>query len=135
VPKFVFSNACESGITPDRAGRRSADLAPSFAEAVFQRGVANFVCTAWPVDDLASERFARTLYEALLGLQPVTAGNGRDTHIEAPVKPMHEAMLAARIATAEKADGAQSWGAYQHYGNPYMYFFDPTSMPSPAATE
>jgi hypothetical protein len=28
IPKFVFSNACESGITPDRSGERSAQLAP-----------------------------------------------------------------------------------------------------------
>ena len=41
VPRFVFSNACESGITPDRAGQRSAGLAPSFAEAFFGRGVTN----------------------------------------------------------------------------------------------
>ncbi|HEY3474655.1 MAG TPA: CHAT domain-containing protein, partial [Anaerolineales bacterium] len=27
IPKFVFSNACESGITPDRSGARSVDLA------------------------------------------------------------------------------------------------------------
>jgi hypothetical protein len=37
VPRFVFSNACESGITPDRASARNALLAPSFAEAFFAR--------------------------------------------------------------------------------------------------
>ena len=68
MPEFVFSNACESGITPDRAGNRSVDLAPSFAESFFERGVGNFVCTAWPVDDEAARSFASTLYEALLGL-------------------------------------------------------------------
>src|SRR5690606_15036419 len=54
VPKFVVSNACESGITPDRAEERNAHLAPGFAEAFFKRGVANFVCTAWPIDDIAA---------------------------------------------------------------------------------
>lgn len=58
IPKFIFSNACESGITADRADRRSAGLAPSFAESFFARGVANFVCTAWPVSDLAARDFA-----------------------------------------------------------------------------
>ena len=67
VPRFVFSNACESGITPDRASARSALLAPSFAEAFFARGVSNFVCTAWPVDDAAALAFARRLYRGLLG--------------------------------------------------------------------
>ena len=43
VPRFVFSNACESGITPDRASARNALLAPSFAEAFFARGVSNFL--------------------------------------------------------------------------------------------
>ena len=61
IPKFVFSNACESGITPDRAQERNDRLAASFAEAFFARGVANFVCTAWPVDDVASRDFALTL--------------------------------------------------------------------------
>jgi hypothetical protein len=46
IPKFVFSNGCESGITPDRSEERSAGLAPGFAESFFQRGVANFVWTA-----------------------------------------------------------------------------------------
>ena len=54
VPKFVFSNACESGVTPDRPEEFSRDLAPSFAESFFQKGVSNFICTAWPVDDLAA---------------------------------------------------------------------------------
>src|SRR4029079_4936217 len=69
VPKFIFSNACESGITPDRSELRSAGLAPSFAEAFFARGVGNFVCTAWPVDDEAARTFAGRLYSELLGLE------------------------------------------------------------------
>ena len=48
VPKFVFSNACKSGITPDRSGLRSDKLAPSFAETFCKRGITNFVCTASP---------------------------------------------------------------------------------------
>ena len=38
VPRFVFSNACESGVTPDRIEDRSVDLAPSFAESFFGAG-------------------------------------------------------------------------------------------------
>ncbi|MGH3087715.1 MAG: CHAT domain-containing protein, partial [Rubrobacteraceae bacterium] len=115
VPGFVFSNACESGITPDRSGMRSADLAPSFAEAFFERGVTNFVCTAWPVDDLAAREFARTLYSALLGM------NGDP-------KAMHTAMREARLAISDSPSGALTWGAYQHYGSPYFRFFDPENM-------
>ena len=68
IPKFVFSNACESGITPDRAAQGSSLLAPSFAEAFFARGVANFICTAWLVGDAAAREFALELYNNLFGM-------------------------------------------------------------------
>src|SRR5215210_1408833 len=77
VPSFVFSNACESGITPDRSGLRSVDLAPSFAERFFDHGVTNFVCTAWPVDDVAARTFALSLYANQLGLSSVEAQETR----------------------------------------------------------
>ena len=38
VPPLVVSNACESGITPDRSGERSAVLVPSFAEVFLRPG-------------------------------------------------------------------------------------------------
>jgi hypothetical protein len=134
VPGFIFSNACESGITPDRAELRSVELAPSFAESFFQRGVSNFVCTAWPVDDVAAQEFAITLYERLLGLR--AADENRRQYD--PVLPglMHVAMREARLSIAATASGAQTWGAYQHYGNPYLRLFDPTSMtPTTAARD
>jgi CHAT domain-containing protein len=112
VPKFVFSNACESGITPGRTDPKSASLAPSFAEAFFGQGVANFVCTAWEVDDEAARTFAGHLYSELLGLQPART-----------FAYMHEAMREARRSIAGDAGGAGTWGAYQHYGNPYFSFF------------
>ena len=118
VPKFIFSNACESGITPDRSEQRSAGLAPSFAEAFFARGVGNFVCTAWPVDDEAARIFARRLYSELLGLPPA---NG--------FAYMHAAMREARRAIATDLSGSRTWGAYQHYGNPYLRFFQNATAP------
>ena len=126
VPKFVFSNACESGVTPDRSGARSVALAPSFAEAFFARGVANFVCTAWPVDDIAARQFALTLYAGLLGLKRKAQGSGYEA--DAP-KAMHQAMRAARLAVASTQDGRNTWGAYQHYGNPYLRFFSLLPVP------
>lgn len=109
VPEFVFSNACESGITLDRSSDRTAALAPSFAESFFSRGVGNFVCTAWPVDDSAARKFALTLYEGLLGMEKP----------QAEPLPMHDAMKLARQAIVDTSRGARSWGAYQHYGDPY----------------
>jgi pimeloyl-ACP methyl ester carboxylesterase len=109
IPRFVFSNACESGITPDRAAERNALLAPSFAEAFFARGVSNFICTAWPVDDVAALAFARRVYRGVLG----TRGPGL------PPESAHVAMTAARLEIAALgAGGMQTWGAYQHYGDP-----------------
>lgn len=126
IPGFIFSNACESGITPDRAELRSVELAPSFAESFFARGVANFVCTAWPVDDLAAQQFALTLYDRLLGMRALDERR-RQFDAAAPAQ-MHLAMRDARLAILETPSGAQTWGAYQHYGNPYLRFFDPVSM-------
>jgi hypothetical protein len=127
IPKFVFSNACESGITPDRSELRSVELAPSFAEAFFARGVSNFVCTAWPVDDTAARQFAQRLYGGLLGLAVEESG-GLRRHGPGALEQMHVAMRQARLALAGTANGARTWGAYQHYGNPYLRFFDPSSI-------
>jgi hypothetical protein len=135
IPKFVLSNACESGITPDRPEVRDPGLAPSFAESFFERGVANFVCTAWPVDDAAARLFALYLYASLLGLDfedpdantPGGGWAGASLQIRGtrdPV-PMYKAMHRARCRVAALAGGARTWGAYQHYGNPYFRFFDP----------
>ncbi|HVF48911.1 MAG TPA: CHAT domain-containing protein [Pyrinomonadaceae bacterium] len=138
VPKFVFSNACESGKTPET---RTDRLAPSFAESFFARGVANFVCTAWPVNDVASTEFALKLYAGLLGL--VEADNPDyipSADDEMPIKTyaaaptplrMHQAMRDARLAIARSPHGAKTWGAYQHYGNPYLQFFDPQALQGP----
>lgn len=119
IPRFVFSNACESGITPDRADQRNAGLAPSFAESFFARGVCNFICTAWPVDDTAALAFASRFYSGLLGL-------GRNA------EAIHEAMKAARIEIAALGQGGlATWGAYQHYGDPNFRI----SLQQPQATD
>jgi pimeloyl-ACP methyl ester carboxylesterase len=124
IPKFVFSNACESGVMPERPEGRAAEFAPSFAEAFFARGVANFVCTAWPVSDSAARQFAVTLYSALLGLkQDATKPEGYDRG--KPMK-MYQAMREARRIVAGMKP--QTWGAYQHYGNPYLQFFDESKL-------
>ena len=125
VPEFVFSNACESGITPDRAANRSVGLAPSFAESFFERGVGNFVCTAWPVDDEAARGFAAALYASLLGLPESE---------ESPL-PMYKAMTGARKAIATVGGGVQSWGAYQHYGDPLYRLLSASQQGDGAAVE
>jgi hypothetical protein len=36
---------------------------------------------------------------------------------------MYEAMKEARTTIADLSTGRLTWGAYQHYGNPYFQFF------------
>ena len=114
VPAFVFSNACESGVTPERPDNFNPSLGPAFAEAFFDRGVRNLICTAWPVNDLAAEAFSKTLYEKLF--------HALENRGQAAV-PMYEAMRAARVACA--SFDARTWGAYQHYGDPFFTFTPP----------
>lgn len=133
VPGFVFSNACESGVTRGRVSR-SPGLAPGFAEAFFAKGVSNFVCTAWRIDDLAASDFALILYARLLGL--AIDLDDLDTVRAADPLYLYEAMRDARREIAGRDYGVQTWGAYQHYGNPYFRFFGEsflTSAPAPAA--
>jgi len=142
VPKFIFSNACESGVTPLRSERRAVDLAPSFAEIFFARGVSNLVCTAWPVDDRAAREFALTLYAKLLGMvrhEPSAEQKRMATRFNyaaaaGGAQPMYLAMQAARCTIANPSlYDIRTWGAYQHYGNPYFQLFDPASMQSTTA--
>jgi len=114
APSFIFSNACESGITPDRSELRKAELPVTFAESFFAQGVQNFICTAWPVNDEAACAFAETFYGECLERE----GEGAMA-----AKPIHAAMRAARTKIIERADGKRTWGAYQHYGDPYARLF------------
>ena len=101
TPKFIFANACQSGVLPSRPELSAPELPAAFAEAFFKKGVANYICTAWPVGDDAALQFALELYTHLLGDGTV------------PVE-MYEAMRQAR----RKIVATTTWGAYQHYGNP-----------------
>ena len=46
--------------------------------------------------------------------------------------PIHLAMQEARIAIAGIPTSARTWGAYQHYGNPFYRFFATRSSPTAA---
>ena len=137
VPKFVFSNACESGVTPERVADEDR-FDPSFAEAFFQKGVANLVCTAWPVGDRAARRFALDVYAALLGLElSWSRDRPGEWDVKGPVTPpaaISSAMLDARKDLAKNGIGKKTWGAYQHYGNPDFRLLDRTqwrTVPGP----
>jgi CHAT domain len=107
VPEFVFSNGCSTGVTPPKVTSVSRRAVPSFAEAFFQRGVKNFICTAWPIASNPARDFACTFYKVMLGGE-----SGR-------LRFMYEAMREARQSIRSTPAGARTWGAYQHYGNPW----------------
>ncbi|HEX5733388.1 MAG TPA: CHAT domain-containing protein [Blastocatellia bacterium] len=122
VPKFVFSNACEVGVTPERAELRSPTLAPTLAELFLGRGTSNFICPAWPVEGEIARYFALRLYSGLLGIS--TWEQSERSNFES----LHEAMRSAREAIRAFHRSSLTWGAYQHYGNPRYTFFDLVTM-------
>jgi hypothetical protein len=110
VPSYVFANGCYAGLVPGSQRGISAKRTPSLAAAFLRGGVANLVCAAWEVNSKAALRFAVTLYKILLG-------------VDGPPQTMHVAMRRARVAVWEQDEGRHTWGAYQHYGDPYFRFF------------
>jgi len=108
VPGLVFSNACSSGTMPPEAASVARRAMPSFAEAFFKQGVKNFICTAWSVSSDRARDFACRFYQVLLGVNAERRGY------------MYEAMSEARKSIwSVTPSGTRTWGAYQHYGNPW----------------
>lgn len=96
--------------------------------------------SAWSVDDLASLEFAEVLYGSLLGMKEEEGDNGtaeKGATLPKTFAPafMHAAMRDARRAVFKMANGARSWGAYQHYGNPYLRLFSPRALNGTEATK
>lgn len=102
TPKLVFANACQSGILPSRRDLSDPAMPATFAEAFFQKGVANFICTAWPISDVPARDFALEFYSHLL-----------------KGEPMFESIRQARKKIAD----SDTWAAYQHYGSPISRVF------------
>jgi hypothetical protein len=60
--------------------------------------VSNYIGSGWPVNDEQATKLARIFYEGLL-----------------TGKPICDALQAGRV---EISGYGNTWGAYQHYGNP-----------------
>jgi len=106
APQMIFLNACESGrmrgaSDKPAAGSRKSTFAGhvSLAEGFLLNGIANFIGTYWPVDDIAASRFAAAFYAGLLGGKPLTLA-------------MREARRAA------KSVNSRDWANYLHFGDP-----------------
>ncbi|MDD3354765.1 CHAT domain-containing protein [Zoogloea sp.] len=107
VPDFVFLNCCNLGKIEDTAGQSlsgrpgSPAMAANLATALIRAGVRCVIAAGWEVQDDAALCFAGEFYEHFL--KGTSFG---------------ESVLAARRKTYDKYADANTWGAYQCYGDP-----------------
>jgi hypothetical protein len=100
VPELVFINCCHLGKT-GTASKKVHRLAANLAAQFIEMGVRAVVAAGWAVDDLAALTFARRFYGELF-----TGAAFRD------------AVRRAREETHVAHPAANTWGAYQCYGDP-----------------
>jgi hypothetical protein len=108
VPDLVFINCCHLGRTDGDTRRwRESDrhqaprLAANLAVAFIEMGVRAVVAAGWAVDDQAAQTFAEAFYRQMT--DGVAFG---------------EALRRAREAAWREHPHANTWGAYQCYGDP-----------------
>ena len=90
TPKFIFANACQSGVLPSRPDLSSPELPAAFAEAFFKKGVANYICTAWPVGDDAALQFCPRTLHLFAGRRDRSAGDVRGHEAGPPQDCCHQ---------------------------------------------
>ena len=101
VPELVFINCCHLGKTGRTSTRGANRLAANLAVQFIQMGVRAVVAAGWAVDDAAALTFARRFYDELF--------RGA---------AFRDAVRRAREETHAGHPGANTWGAYQCYGDP-----------------
>ena len=118
VPELVFINCCHLGYTEDRERRAREEAAEGkprtpaplndyhlFAANVstqfIRQGVRAVIAAGWAVDDAAGKTFATAFYDAMLRGEP-----------------FGDAVRWARELTGKRHPYANTWGAYQCYGDP-----------------
>lgn len=104
VPDLVFINCCHLGQQGEYG--RAADvafprLAANVAQQLIRMGVRAVVAAGWAVDDQAAKAFANCFYENMLA--------GRE---------FGDAVRSARQEIFAGFSSANTWGAYQCYGDP-----------------
>jgi len=116
VPELVFINCCHLGYVEGRdraaAGLQStrddfSKFAANVATQFMRLGVRAVVAAGWAVDDAAAKTFALEFYKRMLD----------GAHFG-------DAVLAARQATSQQHPYANTWGAYQCYGDPDFFLID-----------
>ena len=111
VPELVFINCCYLGKTQTTGQPAYNHLAANVGVQFIRMGVKAVVAAGWAVDDGAALTFAETFYRRML------AGDA-----------FGDAVQTAREAAWVGHPGANTWGAYQCYGDPgYRLQRDPQS--------
>ncbi len=111
VPELVFVNCCYLGKTLSTDPARYNHLAANLGVQFIRMGVKAVIAAGWAVDDGAALTFAETFYRRML------AGDA-----------FGDAVQTAREAAWAGHPGANTWGAYQCYGDPgYRLQRDPQS--------
>ena len=134
APRLVVANACWSAARPGMGAEESGDrqlkgdpeqarqarLTPVLADEFLRVGVVHYLGTSWRVPDGLARRFARTLYEVLLG----SPGDGRPPTIGEAICKARQGLFYARgpDPTAVSPEQWSAWAAYQHYGDPHDRF-------------
>lgn len=103
VPELVFINCCHLGKSQGQTAARGELnlLAANLAMQFIEMGVRAVVAAGWAVDDGAAEAFAASFYTHLLDGEP-----------------FGQAVRAAREEIWVRFPDANTWGAYQCYGDP-----------------
>lgn len=101
VPEMVFINCCHLGKTEIHAAQHNL-LAANLGVQFIRMGVRAVVCAGWAVDDFAAITFATVFYKQML-----------------KGESFGESIRLARTSTKLEHPHANTWGAYQCYGDPY----------------
>ena len=84
-------------------------------------------------DDASARECARWFYAGVLGL---SAPDDKASVIgTAPPATIGYALRDARRKAFAFKPASSTWGAYQHYGDPYLRFFDPDVLRGAAPSE
>ncbi|MBS1161841.1 MAG: hypothetical protein H6R15_4260 [Proteobacteria bacterium] len=105
VPELVFVNCCHLGHIDGGADLDRLGLAANLGEEFIRMGVRGVLAAGWAVDDRAGQAFAATFYRLML------AG-----------ETFGEAVRGAREDIWLRFPDANTWGAYQCYGDPDFRF-------------
>ncbi|KPA14867.1 CHAT domain protein [Candidatus Magnetomorum sp. HK-1] len=120
MPAFVFSNACQSGLTENLQTNESQNLSLfSLANAFLLSGVRHFLGVFWDIGDISAIKFASVFYEKLY------AG-----------KSVGESVNLARQAILHDDNSTNdlTWANYILYGDPATCYFPKKQSIAPSVT-